>query len=420
MKHDNARNTVLILSVAWLAMVVLFVYGLYSIYQPSDGPHIIQAIKMYSALLGGVVIFVVSLVLDYELATVDTNPKTSLADLAHRLRVLRYRVKEDRKGIKVQITSSTAIRITASTFGGRTIVRYKPEQTASGWAALIILAFTVYLSMIAPAIAIAAIWKAKNFAQRVALPQVVCAKPISGENAAENIRSALIDGLSEGYRLASEAYEAQYSNYQDGILAVITGAIFVWLLSFISFVTLIKGQSLYDEWQVLLIASVIVTTIFCVPPLLYLRRKVRAKAYEFKSWSNKLLVRLMQETSPGSPKDADQSVFEVLDDVSKEIPKWMKAMRKAGMFTDPWTWLVIFVLACTAFELLLWGIVWSPSDWGVQIALIFGGSAMALLSYLIYTRWRVNQQEEESAAKTSWETRLRKARERMQNHLEEL
>src|SRR4030065_1592965 len=100
MKHDNARNTVLILSVAWLAMVVLFVYGLYSIDLPSDGPHIIQAVKMYSALLGGVVIFVVSLVLDYELATVDTNPKTSLADLAHRLRVLRYRVKEDRKGIK--------------------------------------------------------------------------------------------------------------------------------------------------------------------------------------------------------------------------------------------------------------------------------------------------------------------------------
>ena len=110
----------------------------------------------------------------------------------------------------------------------------------------------------------------------------------------------------------------------------------------------------------------------------------------------------------------------MLDDVSKEVPKWLKAMRKAGMFTDPWTWLVIFVLAYAAFELLLWGIAWSPSDLGMGIALILGSGAFALLSYLIYRRWRVNQQEEESAVTASWETRLRKVRERMQNHLEEL
>ncbi|HEX9909150.1 MAG TPA: hypothetical protein VGB78_11925 [Thermoplasmata archaeon] len=420
MRHDNARNAALILSIAWLAMVMWLVYGLYSMYKPSDGPHIFQAIKMYSALLGGVVILVLSLVLDYGLATVDTDPKTTLAILAHRLRVLAYRVKEDRKGIKVQITSSTAIRITASTSGGRTIVRYKPEQTASGWAALIILALSFYGLMIASAIGIAAIRKAKNFAQRLVLPQILGARPMSGESAAESIRSTLIDGLSEGYRLASEAYEAQRSNYQDGILAVITVAIFVWLLSFISFVTLIKGQSLWDEWQVLVIASVIVTTIFCIPPFLYLRQKVRAKAYEFKSWSTRLQTRLMQETSLAPPKDADQSVFEVLNDVSKEIPKWMKAMRKAGMFADPWTWLVIFSLAYAAFELLLWGIVWSPPNPGMQIPLFLGGGAMAIGSYLIYTRWRVNQQEEELAVTASWETRLRKAKVRMQNHLEEL
>jgi len=365
-------------------------------------------------------IFVLSLLLDYELATVDMDPKTTLTDLAHRLRVLRYRVKEDRNGLKVRITTSTAVRITATTAGGRTVVRYKPEQSAGGWAALIILAFTFYLSLLAPAIAIAAIWKAKSFAQRTALPQIVETKPTSEESSAENIRSTLIDGLSEGYRLASEAYEAQYSNYQDGILATITSAIIVWFFSFMAFVALIKGQPLYSDWHASLIVSVIVTAIFCVPPALYLRRKVRTRAYEFKSWSNRLLARLMQETSSAPPKDAGQSVFEVLDDVSKQIPTWMKVMRKAGMFTDPWTWLVIFMLAYAAFYTVLMGIAWSPPDAIGRIVFFLGGGAMALLSYLVYTRWRANQLEEESEVTNSWETRLRKAKERMQNHLEEL
>jgi hypothetical protein len=203
-------------------------------------------------------------------------------------------------------------------------------------------------------------------------------------------------------------------------LATITSAIIVWFFSFTAFFALIRGQPLYSDWHASLIVSVIVTSIFCVPPALYLRRKVRTRAYEFKSWSNRLLARLTQETSSAPPKDAEQSVFEVLDDVSKQIPTWMKVMRKAGMFTDPLTWLVIFMLAYAAFYMILIGIAWSPTDAIAGIVFFLGGGAMALLSYLVYTRWRANQLEEESEVTNSWETRLRKAKERMQNHLEEL
>jgi len=405
----------LILASALAAMVLLFVYGLasysysYSYYNP-----------MLLSLGGWIVVFLIAVSMSYELTTVDTDPKTTLTDLAHRLRVSKYRVKEDKKGLKVQVTSSTVIRITANTVQGRTVVGYRPDQTASGWTAIIILIFMCYLAAVGAALAVYSVWQVQRFAREWVLPRIEGAKPIAEETPGDMVRSTLIDGLSEGYRLASEAYEAQHSNYQDGVMAVITGTIFVWFLTFFSLLAWMKDQPLYQDVQASLAVSLVAAIAFCVPLMFYLGRRVRIKASDFKSWSARLFARLEQETRPEPPKDLEPSVFELLDEVSKQIPKWMKVMRKAGMFTNPWTWFTIFMLGYLAFMLFLIGISWSPQDLTIQSILVVGGLATTLCCFLLYVRWRAEQREEESMVTKDWESRLRIMNGKMQRHLEEL
>ena len=412
----------MVLTVTYVAFVITLVYSIASAVTSSteDTSWLLEFLPIYASFGGLIVLFLISISLRYELTTVDGDPRAVLADLAHRLRVSRYRVKEDKKGLKVQITSSTAIRITAGVGNGRTVMRYKPDQTASGWAALIILLFIYYFIPISVAIAIYAVWEVQRFAERAVLPRVIGALPIAGEKPADAIRSTLIDGLSEGYRLAAEAYEAQRSNIQDGILAVFTGSLFVWFLTFMGFVEMLKNQPMYHDFLTSLIVSLIVTITFCIPPMIYLTRDVKARALEFKSWSDRLLVRLGQETGPEPPKDVEPSVFELLDDTSRQIPKWMKVMRRAGLFTDAWTWFVIFMLAYVAFMLFLGGISWYPPNLIMQAILVSGALATTLCCYLLYRRWITEAREEESAVATNWETRLRTVRENMQNHLEGL
>jgi hypothetical protein len=375
---------------------------------------------MLLSLGGWIVVFLIAVSMSYELTTVDTDPKTTLADLAHRLRVSKYRVKEDKKGLKVQVTSSTVIRITAKTVQGRTVVGYRPDQTASGWTAIIILIFMWYLAAVGAALAVYSVWQVQRFARERVLPRIEGAEPIAKETPGDIVRSTLIDGLSEGYRLASEAYEAQHSNYQDGVMAVITGTIFVWFLTFFSFLAWMKDQPLYQDVQASLAISLIAAIAFCVPLMFYLGRRVRSKASEFKSWSARLFARLEQETRPEPPKDLEPSVFELLDEVSKQIPKWMKVMRKAGMFTNPWTWFTIFMLGYLAFMLFLIGITWRPQDLTMQSILVVGGLATTLCCFLLYVRWRAEQREEESMVTKDWESRLRIMNGKMQRHLEEL
>jgi len=413
----------LILATVLVVLVILFGYGALLIYSdhPDEPNFVLRPGLLYLSYFGLVALFLVSISLSYELTTVDANPKTALADLAHRLRVSRYRVKEDSKGLKVQVTSSTAIRIIAKETRGRTVIGYKLDQTPSGWTALIILLFMFYLAIVTVVLTIYAIWVVQRFAQNAVLPRVVGVKRTAEEGPSDVIKSTLVDGLSEGYRLASEAYEAQYSNYQDGILAVMTGGLFVWFLSFMSFFVLIRGHSLYEDVEGSLVASIIVTLLFSLLPMVYLTRKVKIKALEFRSWSDKLLARLQQETGVEPPKEDQTSAFELLAKASKETPKWMKVMRRAGLFTDPWTWFAIFMLAYVAFQLILAGIAtWYSNNLILQATLFAGGIVAAFCCFLLYRRWITKAREEETTTITNWEARLRTVREKMQRHLEEL
>jgi hypothetical protein len=422
MKHEHARIAVYVMAAALVALVVSLVCGIAVAMGTSSYEFnwVIQRGLIYLSIAGMIAIFLIAISVNYELASVDGNPRTVLADLAHRLRVSRYRVKEDRKGLKVQVTSTTAIRITAKVVEGRTLVRYKTDQTASGWTVLIILLFMSYLAPISVALAVYAAWEVQRFAQKIVVPRIVGAKPIAEEEPRDMIRATLIDGLSEGYRLSSEAYEAQYSNYQDGVMGVVAGAIFVWFLTFMALVEVLKNQPLYHDVLSSLVISLVLAVAFCIPAMMYLTSNVKARASEFRSWSERLLVRLGQETSSEPPKDVEPSVFELLDDVSKQIPRWMKVMRRAGMFTDPWTWWAIFMLAYLALMLLLIGISYTSLGLTFQATVIAGGLATALCCFLLYRRWRTEAREEESAVTTSWESRLQVMKSNMLKHLEEL
>lgn len=338
----------------------------------------------------------IAFLLRFRLRIVNGDPDIVLADLAHRLRVSRYRVSEKPRRLSVQISSTSAIKITAKPVSEGTLITYKADATPSGWTIIVILLLLFMIAPFSMAISLFMLYRSAVFADDRILPRL-SQLPIPEPPRKEiDTRAMLIGSLSEGRRLSAEAYEAARSNYQDSILVLVTASL---ILSAV--LAMYSGFYVLQDFgeRTRLILSLLIGFIAGAASSLLswrlLARKSRSRIDELRSWTGRLEAALSREIASESPPDGEPSSFELIAESYREIPKWLKIRRKAGMFREPGYWLLIILFSLNAFGSALRGAMdLSRNNLPSAAVFLVISATFSCLAAFIYLRWRKRQDTE--------------------------
>lgn len=321
---------------------------------PTDFP-LSSAGEVSGFFLGLFVTVIISFQLRFRLTKVRAAPTQLLADLAYRLRVSGYRVTKDGSRLNVQISSTSAIHITAKQVSDGTWVRYKTSATPSGFSIIIILSFTGLGLPLALALSLFMLYRTSAFASMRVLPRLSQLPVPQEQEIKADTRMMIVESLSEGRRLSSEAYESARSNYHDSVIIMtVIGMVLSVILGTLTF-SQIDAE---DRGRIALAVGILSGVTFSAICWFLLAARSKPQISEFKAWTTKLDAALTREVAGQNPSDGDPSSFELIANSFKEMPKWLKTRRRAGGFRQPFFWLLIFFLSYGAFEAGLMGLSW--------------------------------------------------------------
>jgi len=376
-------------------------------------------LKYVGPLTMGFVLFVLAFSLRFSLGNVVADPKTVLYNLAHKLRAARYRVEEANDELIAQVDSMSAIRIRARASKSGTELTYRMDGTPAGWTVTLILVFSGYFAILIPPVVLFMLRRVRRCAREQVVPSLVATQVPGADSTSLRIHKALIDSLSEGYRLSSEAYEAEKSDYEDNVIFLVVLGFLVLVGSAIAFLT-INTSARLEGIPVSFLLSVAIAIIFTFPSVWLLRRRVKPRLNELKGWATRLEGALVQEISSSKPKDEEPSVFELIADAWKDVPKWLEVRRKSGFYREPGTWLLILCLAglsSTGLVFAFFMLIQSP------LASVIVGVPSAGLLYVIHTLYsgsRRRLDEERDRVFSDWNRRIGVMNSQMEKHLQEL
>jgi len=321
---------------------------------PTDFPlHLAGEISGF--MIGLLITVIISFQLRFKLTKDRAAPAPLLTNLAYRLRVSGYRVTEEGSRLTVRMSSTSAVHITTKQVSDGTWVLYKASATPSGFSIMIVLLFTILGAPLALALSLFMIYRTSTFASMRVLPRL-SQLPIPQEQGTKaDTRMMIVESLSEGRRLSSEAYESARSNYHDSVIIMtVIGMVLAVILGILVF----TQMDAEDRGLIALAVGVLSAVAFSAISWFMLAARLRPRIAEFKAWAAKLDAALSREVAGQNPSDSDPSSFELIAESFKEMPKWLKARRRAGGFRQPFFWLLIFFLSYGAFEAGLTGLSW--------------------------------------------------------------
>jgi len=137
-----------------------------------------------------------------------------------------------------------------------------------------------------------------------------------------------------------------------------------------------------------------------------------------RSWAARLEVALSREVAREQLRDGEPSSFELIVESYKETPKWLKARRKAGMFRDPGSWLLIFFFSCFALVLGAGGTLdllrGQLSNASIFLGMSAGFGSLAAFTYL---RWKKHRAEEDEVTVAGLAKRIQTLKAEMETYL---
>ena len=234
----------------------------------------------------------------------------------------------------------------------------------------------------------------------------------------DDIGWVLSEALTEARRLAKDAQTAERDRYQSGLGYIALAALFVWFLLFIGLGLVLTEPEFNQRLLVSLIVASTVAAGAAAPALWAVRRRLRPPVLAVMAWVD----RLDAVTTGGPSKEPTMgSVFELLAEVSKEVPRWIEAERRAGLVRDPTTWGWVFFMVWIATNLLMSSLASDAGlgGWGV---IAVGGTGLVLFgaAAFVYLRWRSRRDTRLLAERARWDRRFQEARASMERYLEEL
>jgi hypothetical protein len=234
-----------------------------------------------------------------------------------------------------------------------------------------------------------------------------------------DIRDRLIDSLSEGHRLAAEAYEATQSRYEDRLLVLAFSAISLWMVLLVTLGVGLQDTILGRDYAYLLIIPSAVTIAILVPSVWSSRRWFRPRIHDYREWADRLCNALEKETTHETMESPESSAFELIAKAYRQVPTWLEARRKGCFSREPGAWMLIFTLAIIALWLVMLAIIlYSLAIW--SLVLLIGAASLIGLCYMLYLGLRKRANEEGSRTLKEWNCRLDVMHQKMVKYLEEL
>jgi hypothetical protein len=341
--------------------------------------------------------------------------------LLHSLRAAGRRASDERKCVECRIDSLTAVRVYLAGSNGDTKIGAMAWATPTGWSLILICTLIYYLGFIAIPAMLLVFFRAHFYADSE-VRQLLGRLDLSPKaQPSLGIRETIIDGLAEGGRLAAEAFEARRSDYHDGLLLAAVAGMIAFLVSLIGL-----GTDGLGEWNLSLSLSAVllaatVLAFACSIGLGYLVfTRFRNELRILNDWSNRFQTGLLIETTGIAVPDGQQSSVELMMDAWKEIPGWLRARRKAGMYRQPGTWLAILTFAGPGAILLFAGLFAVEQNPVLRVVVFGIGFAFSALAALLYRTWKRERDEEELQVMSGWSDKLAMMRSRLEQHLQEL
>lgn len=355
----------------------------------------------------------------YSLGRMKGAPDDILAFLARRLRLAEYRVEQAPGRLTIRLGSLRAVRLSVLPSQTGCEVRYQPYATPSGWGTLVFLTVVGWTSLLAIPVILYAFLGTRSFARRE-VADLLPREAIPPQAPADEVRTLLLESLSEAHRFAAEAHEAALSTYRDiqGIVAI--AATVVWLLLFIAmslalpepdFALRIGGSALY--------AAGIVSAA-TVPGLMVGRARFQPRIRRYRGWAMRLTAALHREAARAALAENESSAFELLSEAALEVPLWIEATRRGGINRDPAAGILLMmaILSSVSVASAAVSVLWFDLLLGSGLlAAGVGGFAGA---FLFYRRWERRWNVETVRIMADWKLRLDGVRGQMERYLQEL
>lgn len=221
---------------------------------------------------------------------------------------------------------------------------------------------------------------------------------MAGEGARGDIERLTREGMAEGYRLAADAREALRSRYQDWMLVILIFALLGWGLLLVAFAL----SGLLSEGPGPLAASLTAIAAASIPLFLICRSRFRQRIAEQDKW----MARLGGRASPTD--DASLSRFELLVEVSEQVPAWL-SMREGTRFQrHPFLATAMFIAGASVVVISLQAFL-HRGDSSLPYLVLMLLPFLALLAWTILAQRKAVRQERE-AVLSRWRERAEASR----------
>ena len=361
----------------------------------------------------------------FRLTNATGTSEQVLSDLVRRLRMAKYQVSQSQHRLRVKVSSNTALAVHARDSGEKCEVTYQVNLTTNSTGTLVVIVLFTGGFLLVPA-AVYLLIKASSFAEGGILPQVpLGGTPKSPEGVAD-IRSELIDGLSEGYRLSYEAYEATQSMYTTAVISLLLTGIIVWLavFGFVSFGGLLSVMiSRVVDSALLATAVALPLTII---PLQRYRRRWKPRVNDYWLWSHKLQLALVLEVDRITTANLQSSTFELIGEACSEVPKWLADRRRGGYLNRESNGVMLYSVLGALTIILLYNSLYSLSlNFGfgfVSYIVVITSALLAFLAIEVWLYWRAKRglRGEERTVVADWTARMLRTRAKMERYLQDL
>ena len=371
-------------------------------------------------VLAPLVLFAAAFLWKGRIGHVAAPPDRALAGIAYALRMSMHRVEERSGSLTVRLGSSTAVKVIARPSGDGADLFYQPYATPAGWSILMILFFLWTFAIISVPIVLYIFVRSWEFVRFQIAPFTAPGAMPPVPPIPTEVQALLIASLSEGHRLASEAYEAEQSTYHDFMIMAVVCGIAAWGLIFIWAFTSSADPDFGRRIGDANILSLTAGTVVAIIVGLAIRAGLRPRLLLLKGWADRLWGALATEVGWATRGESAPSTFELLSEASRELPRWFRSFRRGGLSREPGTWVVIFAVGIWAAFLFFGAASFALSAPFLAAGLALGGLLLALACYYLYQGWRTRLDSEEERLRSDWDHRLGTARESMERFFKDL
>lgn len=335
------------------------------------------------------------------LAVTPVPAPVVLRDIAYRFRFVDHPLDPNTSPLTFRVNSLAAVKIHVRPGKRGTEIRYEVDATGFGWILVLMLLFTGYLGLVAVILAVYIHIRAARFARTRVLPAI--GAPPLGTLPGPDMRSFLIEGLSEARRLASEALDWEREARQNAILLILVGSLALWVLTLFGLAVFLPPVP--ERLALAVLTATLVSAVAALTGSWFISRRLVPLIRELERDAEAYREAVAREVYGVPAPEGTRGKLELLLDAAQRSPRWREIRRRHRLWQDPWAGFTIFMCAYAAFFPLLLAILVGSlaPEWRAGLAAF--GTLSVLVGVWIFQRERREVRERDERDRRDWERR---------------